>query len=54
MAVPPAGIAVAVPVFPPKQFTFTCEEVTVRAAAGWVMVTEVLAVQPLESVTVTV
>ena len=51
---PPAGIAVAVPVLPAKQFTFTCEEVTVSSADGCVMVTEVLAVQPLESVTVTV
>ena len=51
---PPAGIAVAVPVVPPKHATLTWVVVTVSAAAGWVIVTLAVAVQRFASVTVTV
>jgi hypothetical protein len=51
--VPPAGIAVAVPVKVPKQVTLVWLVVTL-SAAGSVMVTVAVAVHPLLSVTVTV
>jgi hypothetical protein len=53
-AVPPAGIAVAVPVELPKQFTLVWLVVAVSAAAGWVTVAFAVVVHPLLSVTVTV
>ena len=51
---PPAGVAVAVPVAPPKHATLTWVVVTVSAAAGCVIVTLAVAVQRFASVTVTV
>ncbi len=53
--VPPATVAVAVPVAPPKQLTFVCDGVIASAAAGCVMVTdEEFTVQPLASFAVMV
>jgi hypothetical protein len=49
---PPEGVAVAVPVEFPKQFTLVWLMLIV-SAAGWVMVTFVVAVHPLLSVTLT-
>ena len=48
-------MTLAAPVLPPKQAMLVCEAgVTARAAAGWVMVTLCVAVQPLASVAVRV
>ena len=53
--VPPVTSTVALPVFPPKQFTLVCAPVdALNAAAGWVMVTVRMVVQPRASVTVQV
>ena len=51
--VPPLPTAVAVPVACPKQSTLTDDETVAVTALGWLTVTEVLAVQPLASVEVT-
>jgi hypothetical protein len=46
---------VAAPLFPPKQFTLVCALIpAVNDAEGWVMLAEVVVVQPWLSVTVTV
>src|SRR6267142_2604415 len=53
-ALPPVGDTVALPFFPPLQLTgLSCDAVQL-SAAGWVMVTPQLVLQPLESVTSTV
>ena len=52
-AVPPFALMVALPVEPPKQFTFACALMLVeRAAPGWVIVAVLVVVQPRASVTV--
>ena len=51
---PPAGVAIACPLLPPLHDMFVGDVLTVSAAAGWVIVTVLVAVQPLLSVTVTV
>ena len=52
-AVPPDALAVAVPLFPPKQLTSVLE-VFATSTGGWVMVVELVLVQLFRSVTVTV
>ena len=51
--VPPPAVAIAWPVDPPLHDTFVCVVDTVNSA-GCVIVTDVVAVHPLLSVTVTV
>jgi hypothetical protein len=51
-AVPPVGIAVAVPLVPPKQLTSVPEPETDKAV-GWSTVAVAVAVQSFASVTVT-
>ena len=51
---PPEGIAVAVPLLPPKQLTSVCDEVTLTASAGPYIVAVAVDVHELASVTVTV
>ena len=52
-AEPPDALAVAVPLFPPKQLTSVLE-VFATSTGGWVMVVELVLVQLFRSVTVTV
>jgi hypothetical protein len=52
--VPPEGVAVAVPLEPPKQLTFVPEALALRAEEGVVMVTVSVSVHALASVAVTV
>ena len=52
--VPPAAVTVAEPLLPPLHNTFVCALIVAVNKGGWVIVTEVVAVQPFLSVTVTV
>jgi hypothetical protein len=52
-AEPPDALAVAVPLFPPKQLTLVLE-VFATSTGGWVKVVELVLVQLFRSVTVTV
>ena len=51
---PPLGLAVALPVFPPLQPTFVFTLAVVDKAPGWVMLTLAVAEQLFASVMVTV
>ena len=51
---PPDALTVALPLLPPLQLTFVCNEMPAAIAVGCVMVTLVVSVQLFASVIVTV
>ena len=53
-AVPPLTVKSILPVAFPLHNTFTCVVINAKATAGWVIVTDIVSVQPFVSVTTTV